>query len=232
MANGLLVGNGNDRLYGVYSDVIQSVGENMFTSAAHAVWPIFDVAAGKTLTTAEGLRVDSGGSGGSGNITTSIGLHVLFPQYGDAYTTRYAAVFDYNVRINGAGSITGGSWSSTSDPRIKINMKPVNETLALEQITSLQIHTWQFDPAIFVNRTVDTRTYTGFLASNVTGVYPEAVVNLGNMTRTDGSEVPNVMGIIQDDLQNLAVAGLRQLKREVDALKAEVAALRVLCTVN
>jgi hypothetical protein len=207
-----------------------SIGENMFTSAALSVWPIFSVASGKTVTTAEGLRVDSGGSGGAGTITTAIGLHVVFPQWTAA--TKYAAVFDGDVRINGAGSITSGTWSSTSDPRIKINMKPVNETAALETITSLQIYTWQFDPAIFINRTVDTRTYTGFLASNVTNAYPDAVVSLGNISRTDGSEVPNVMGIIQDDLQNLAVAGLRQLKREVDALKAEVAALRVLCNVS
>lgn len=209
--------------------------------------PIFDTSIGK-FNKAFGVYLDSGSVTTAANVTNGYGLYVLHPAAGNSFkATAYfqnlvtigsdapalsnseKLYVNGAVRIDGTGYITAGSWSPTSDPRIKTNIQPMNETFALETISNLQIYTWQYDPAIFVNRTVDNRTYTGFLATNVTNAYPQAVTNIGNVTRTDGSVVTDVKGIVQDDLQNLAVAAVRQLKREFDALKAEVAAIRASC---
>jgi hypothetical protein len=220
VANGLLVGDGNDRLYGTYSDVVQNINENMFTAAGLSVWPIFVTASGKTVTTAEGIRIDSGGSSGAGTITTAIGIHVLVPGWTAA--TTYSAVFEGNVRVNGVGTIAGGSWGSTSDPRLKRDIAPMNETHALELIGAGQVYRFRYRPEMYVNRTADTRVHTGFLATDVEKLYPDAVMPMGDMELHDGSVVPGVMGVAQDDLQNLGLAAIKALLRRVEAAEARL----------
>jgi len=116
-------------------------------------------------------------------------------------------------QISSTGSAT--TYTTSSDYRLKENVVPL--TGAVDRLGQLQVHRFNFlaDP----ETTVD-----GFIAHEVQEIVPEAIVGDKDAINEDGSIKPQ--GIDQSKLVPLLTAALQETIAELQALKAEVAALK------
>lgn len=118
-----------------------------------------------------------------------------------------------------ANKTGGGSWGSLSDSRLKDNVTPL--TGALAKITALNpvSYTWKI-PA-FNEPTV------GFIAQEVQSIIPNAVTS-HKPTTEEAQFVKDKTYTIgwQNDMTAYLVGAIKELKAELDAAKAEIAALK------
>lgn len=118
-----------------------------------------------------------------------------------------------------ASKTGGGSWASISDARLKDNVTPL--TGALAKITALNPvnYAWKIN--------ADNTPTVGFIAQEVQEVIPNAVKSFKSTKEeavyTDGK----TLGISwQNDMTAYLVGAIKELKAELDAAKAEIAALK------
>lgn len=139
----------------------------------------------------------------SGNITTVInnnGSGQSLTQYS------YQGTYTGQVILNGT---TGVLYVTASDYRLKENVVPLDNALA--RVSSLK-------PSRFNFKTEPGRTVDGFIAHEVQEVIPDAVSG-----QKDGAEMQSVD---YGKLTPLLTAAIQELKAELDAVKAELAALK------
>ena len=111
--------------------------------------------------------------------------------------------------FNGNGTASATNWNSTSDVRIKENIKDV--TNALDTIDQLR--------PIEFSYTRDKRTtsdHFGLIAQELEGVLPQLVADSG---MNDG-DVQNIKSVSYTQLIPILIKAVQELKAEVDALKA------------
>ena len=131
------------------------------------------------------------------------------------------------VRNTGGISITGslaekpggGSWADSSDARLKQNVQPLVGALA--KITALNpvTYQWKYD-----NPNSPT---TGFIAQEVLPILPNAISQSDPQEAQkpfipEGEQVYNIGW--QNDMTAYLVGAIKELKAEVDSLKAQLAA--------
>ena len=109
----------------------------------------------------------------------------------------------------------GGSWTDSSDERLKENIVPL--TGALAKISSLNpvSYEWRYDRANVSN--------VGFVAQEVAPIFPLAITETEPTDQEkpfipDGSKVKNIGW--QNDMIAYLVGAIKELKAEIDALKA------------
>ena len=115
------------------------------------------------------------------------------------------------IRINGAGV----AYDTTSDYRLKENIEPITD--AVSRLQALK--PWRFNFISHPDVTVD-----GFLAHEAQEVVPEAVG--GHKDEEDADGNPIYQGIDQSKLVPLLTAALQEAIGRIEALEAEVAALK------
>jgi hypothetical protein len=118
---------------------------------------------------------------------------------------------------------SGGAWANiatTSDARLKQNIKPV--TSALEAITKLQGVTFEWkDPNTGVGRKI------GLIAQDVEKVYPEAITFYGN-EKYRILDYAGLTGALVEAIKELKAtndnhaAEIQELKKEIAGLKSAV----------
>lgn len=118
----------------------------------------------------------------------------------------------------GAYKTGGGSWGSISDGRLKENAAPL--TGALDKITSL-------NPVSFSWKFENKEPTVGFIAQEVQQVIPNAV----SSHKPTDQEKPFISDRTlkvgwQNDMTAYLVGAIKELKAELDAAKAEIAALK------
>ena len=129
------------------------------------------------------------------------------------------ALIYFRVQGVDKGSITSDgsttAYNTSSDYRLKENIVPL--TGAADRLNQLQVHRFNFiaNP----DKTVD-----GFIAHEAQAVVPECVT--GEKDAVDDEGNPVYQGIDQSKLVPLLTAALQETIAELQALKAEVAALK------
>jgi hypothetical protein len=124
--------------------------------------------------------------------------------------------FAYNQ--NEVGKITTNgtntTYSTTSDYRLKQNIRPM--TGALDKVSRLKpvTYTWKLDGS----------PGQGFIAHELQDVIPDAVT--GKKDAVDKNGKPIYQGIDQSKVVATLTAAIQELKAEVDTLKAEVKILK------
>ena len=117
--------------------------------------------------------------------------------------------------VNASGGVyltsTGTSWTSNSDERLKENLVPIEN--GLEKVCSLR--------SVIGNFIADeTKKKTPFLiAQDVEAVLPEAV---SRTTLKDDESGTEYLGVSYTETIPLLVAAIKELKAEVDSLKAQL----------
>jgi hypothetical protein len=134
-----------------------------------------------------------------------------------ATSRKHYAFLNASIVEVGSISCTGSAtaFNTSSDYRLKENVVPL--TGAANRLNQLQVHRFNFiaDP----DTTVD-----GFIAHEAQAVVPECVTGEKDAVDDDGN--PIYQGIDQSKLVPLLTAALQETITEVQALKAEVAALK------
>jgi hypothetical protein len=162
------------------------------------------------------------GLGGSGNnrsvgfVNGTSGAIIATNAFNQTGTINHMSLYNGNGLV---GSITtSGSataYNTSSDYRLKENVVPLDG--AVDRLKQLPVHRFNFiaDP----DKTVD-----GFLAHEAQAVVPECVT--GEKDAVDDEGNPVHQGIDQSKLVPLLTAALQEAVARIEALEAEVAALK------
>lgn len=118
------------------------------------------------------------------------------------------------------GNFRAAAFTVSSDYRIKENIVPL--TNALNRISHLKPSRFKFvEGSMMYSGGV---MVDGFIAHEVSAVVPEAVTGNKDDVKEDGT--PKYQSLDQAKLIPLLTAAIQELKAELDATKAEVAALK------
>ena len=126
---------------------------------------------------------------------------------------------DLTISGSNAYKVGGGSWTASSDSRLKTNATPL--TGALDKINSL-------NPVTYNWKYTTTEPTVGFIAQEVQTVMPTAV-SLTTPTEAQKPFIPDNKVLAlgwQNDMTAYLVGAIKELKAELDAAKAEIAALK------
>ncbi len=168
------------------SGVLVSTGAGgLRIQTLHPSAPMLFVTGGSGLPSDERMRITAGGKVGIGTTDPNFKLEVA----------------------GSAGKPGGGSWSDSSDIRLKKNVKPIDN--ALGKILSIQGVTYQWKNSSIHNNM--NATYMGMIANEVEKVFPEWVG-----IDKDGYKTLGFIGF-----EALAVESIRDLKAQNDELQDE-----------
>jgi hypothetical protein len=122
------------------------------------------------------------------------------------------------IQTNGSGT----SYVTSSDYRLKENVAPMTGALAKVALLKPCTYTWK----------IDGSDGQGFIAHELQAVVPDAVTGKKDAVETyideDGNEQTRIkpQGVDTSFLVATLTAAIQELKAELDATKAEVAALK------
>lgn len=127
-----------------------------------------------------------------------------------------------NLNDTGFIPFEASAFTVSSDYRLKENIVPL--TGALERVSRLPVHRFNFKSAEEVGDDYGSATVDGFLAHEVADVVPEAVFGEKDAVRKDGTPIYQTLD--QSKLVPLLIASVKELKAELDVAKAEIQALK------
>lgn len=114
------------------------------------------------------------------------------------------------------------TWSTTSDRRIKQNVRPLEE--ALTTLQRVRLVRYEFTPEwVASHPNLGGRTYLGVIAQEYREVFPDDVIPTGESL--PGSP-EGVLGVDMSSAQIMAIRAIQELAAKVEALKKENAALK------
>ena len=211
-----------------------SGSSNMYyRTYANHIWKT-TTGASSTTDGTERMRIDSSGNllvgttsavvaalttAGSGNRLSPSGIVAQFASNNIATAAFNRTSTDGDViqiRQNGStkGTIdvtsSGVTYNTTSDRRLKDNITPITDGTGKLMAMNPVTHTWKADP--------DAPAVHGFIAQEMQDVVPEAV------SGEDGGD--EMMSMDYGRITPVLVAALQDAVREIESLKAEVAALK------
>jgi len=125
-----------------------------------------------------------------------------------------------NADVTGGVNLTNGatSWSGNSDMRLKNKTGDILN--ALEDINKIEPlkFTWKYGP--------DNNPHVGVSAQSVENVVPEAIERGVDVERQREGDETEYMQVRYTELIPLSIAAIKELKSEVESLKAEIASLK------
>ena len=125
-----------------------------------------------------------------------------------------------NADVTGGVNLTNGatSWSANSDMRLKNKTGDILN--ALEDINKIEPirFTWKYGP--------DNNPHVGVSAQSVENVVPEAIERGVDVERQREGDETEYMQVRYTELIPLSIAAIKELKSEVESLKAEIASLK------
>jgi hypothetical protein len=122
-----------------------------------------------------------------------------------------------NYALHANGSVAGsGAYVNTSDARLKKDVQPINDALAI--VEALRGVTFNWDQSVDPSMKLDDRNHVGFLAQEVEAVLPQAVSTASDARQTKSLAYSEVIPVL--------VEAIKQQQTQIDALKAEVEALK------
>jgi hypothetical protein len=229
--------SGNTAAYGLFAQITCTADGSASSNTDNPGRLTFSTTADGASSPTERMRISSAGEillnktsdtlanagwavniNGRGQLTCSgDGAPVLRLNHTGSGGTQYPIEFFKNGSQVGSVSITASAtaYNTSSDYRLKENVVPL--TGAVDRLLQIPVHRFNFiaDP----DHTVD-----GFIAHEAQAVVPECVTGTKDEVDADGN--PIYQGIDQSKLVPLLTAALQETIAELQALKAEVAALK------
>jgi len=123
------------------------------------------------------------------------------------------------------GSVTGASWTATSDRREKHNIQTVEGKSALDKVMALRAVTYNWnDPK------QDTQKQTGWIAQEVekAGLNSSVVTKPGELHHADGTttKVDDFKTLKQNEMTAILWSAVQELNHKVDAQQKEINQLK------
>jgi hypothetical protein len=120
-----------------------------------------------------------------------------------------------------AGSVTGASWTATSDRREKHNIQTVDSKSALDKVMQLRAVTYNWnDPK------QDKEKQTGWIAQEVekVGLKSSVVTKSGELHHVDGTttKVDDFKALKQNEMTAVLWAAVQEQQKEINQLKKQL----------
>lgn len=218
---------GNSKLIGRASDDTLYVGDSAYNNPT--IIQAGNNYIGFVANGSERARIDNGNLlvGKTTNATTSLGWSLASDRGNAKFSAGNYMIFnrdDNDILINfrrsdaSVGTITvtttATAYNTSSDYRLKHDIAPM--TGALARVAALKPVTYKWN--------ADDSDGEGFIAHELAEVVPDAVT--GEKDAVDAEGNPVYQGIDTSFLVATLTAAIQELKAELDATKAEVAALK------
>jgi hypothetical protein len=116
----------------------------------------------------------------------------------------------------------GGSWSSSSDARVKTVLGDYQRGLS----DLLKLHVVDFEYNGKAETPTDGRRYTGLIAQEAQEVMPELIQRRRAKLNPEDEDYTDILMVDNSSLVYALVNAVRELKSELDAVKAELATLK------
>jgi hypothetical protein len=101
--------------------------------------------------------------GSDGTVDGRVGIGVTVPSY------------QLELSLNSAAKPTGGTWTSSSDMRIKKNIEDANLMICYNNLKELKLRRFEWDPEVYDDAVTRDRHALGFIAQEVISLFPKAV---------------------------------------------------------
>lgn len=187
----------NAKIESYASDIYGRLGLRFFTGGGGAPTQAM------TIDSSGNVLVGTDSSAGGGKLTVDVGA-----------ISGTLVSFQNSQNLGGSISIVSGggtSFNTSSDYRLKENV--VDMTGALDRVD-------QLEPKRFNFIADEDTTVDGFLAHEVQEVIPEAVTGEKDAVDEEGNDI--YQGIDQSKLVPLLVGAIKELRAEVNSLKAQI----------
>ena len=167
------------------------------------------------------------------------------PGQNTGFGAMYAPTFRIQLDIDSAGKPTTNTWTISSDERIKKNIEDANLELCYENIKSMRLRRFEWDPEYYDSTVTKDRHALGFIAQEVLTKFPKAVVvndkhefnitqydESGNVIMDEASHLPktitktleNFHSLNTDQIDKSHLGATQFLIQKVEALEARLAA--------
>lgn len=167
--------------------------------------------------------------------TTSGTGSQTWAQYGDAkgtgsvnygmYGTASGATTNYAIYCSGNG-VYSGTWTSTSDRKLKKDIEPITGGLATVMSLSPKSYLFKTDDLEFKSMNLATGTHYGFIAQELELVVPAVVSNNVHATPENPNETIEFKGVNYTELIPILTQAIQEQQAQIETLKKEVAALK------
>ena len=193
-----------------------AVGTSNSTVTADSKFTVSGIKDGTFGRTCLLLR-DTDGTVGSGNTM----MVCAFTGDANASSGTFIAFRDSGAEIGAidVASTSSVSFSTTSDYRLKENVKPMSDVWDKIKALKPVNFTWKKAP--------NEPAINGFIAHELQEICPEAVTGEkdGMVTRANGSEEMNLQGVDYGRMSHLLAKGLQEAIAKIEILEAKVAKL-------
>ncbi|CAJ1054657.1 myelin regulatory factor-like protein [Xyrichtys novacula] len=115
-----------------------------------------------------------------------------------------------------------GSIMQPSDCRAKQNIQEVNSEQQLKRITQMRIVEFDYKPEFASTMGIDHAHQTGIIAQEVRELLPSAVKEVGDISCSDGEQIPNFLMVDKEQIFMENVGAVQQLSKLTDNLETRI----------
>lgn len=142
------------------------------------------------------------------------------------YGSSASAGTNYGVFCNGNGTYTG-TWSSSSDRKLKKDIAPINNGLSLIMQLKPTSYLFRTDDPEYKAMNLATGLHFGFIAQELEEVIPAVVTNNVHPGDQGTSQGPiNFKGVNYTELIPILTQAIQEQQAQIESLKKEVEALK------
>lgn len=181
--------------------------------------------AGNAISFTQAMTLDASGNLLVGTTSNTLASRAYFLSAGGTHVIGAQVGSDGNYALgvlNASGTVVGGvvanasstTYSTSSDYRLKEQVAPITGALAKNELLNPVTYKWK----------VDGSDGQGFIAHELQAVFPDAVT--GEKDAVDDEGKPVYQGVDTSFLVGHLVACVKELKAELDSVKAELATLK------
>ncbi|KAM9846098.1 myelin regulatory factor-like protein [Aulostomus maculatus] len=120
-----------------------------------------------------------------------------------------------------------GTVMQPSDCRAKQNIQEVDSEQQLRRINQMRLVEFDYKPEFASTMGIDHKHQTGILAQEVKELLPSAVMEVGDVTCSDGEKISNFLMVDKEQIFMENVGAVKQLSKLTDNLESRIKELEV-----
>jgi len=130
-----------------------------------------------------------------------------------------------HLGADSAGKPGGGSWTDSSDERLKENIELADLDICYNVVKNLPLKRYRWKNNSYTDEQIVDRNVVGWIAQDVADVFPKAV-NLKPFTQVDGTVLEDCLSLNETMINRTLYGAVQKLIQENETLKSEIEAIK------